>query len=321
MVSRLASWSLVLATAFSIVGSVCAQSRHYAPGVLTVIPPDQQYEETYSGPLEIVEIVKGLPETDWDPNYTAKSQTVFEKSKLVTLRRDIWCLEFSFKPLRSLYVDIPQPSGKLQHKLVWYLVYRVRYLGGDLTPTPAKDHWGRITFSPSGGAHEGRYFFPRFILESHDFGKSYQDRIIPAAKKLIEDREVQGGKLLNTVEIGRKPIPLSTADDPKEVWGLVTWEDLDPRIDFFSVFVRGLTNAYKPVDLPNVYKPGAEPGTGRDFLSKSLRLNFWRPGDALNEHEDDVFFGVPYTPDFARQKEILGAFGLKRRLDYKWVYR
>ena len=61
MVSRMASYALVLATAFSIVGSVSAQSRQYAPGVLTIVPPDRQYEETFSGPMEVVEISKGLP--------------------------------------------------------------------------------------------------------------------------------------------------------------------------------------------------------------------------------------------------------------------
>ena len=58
---------------------------------------------------------------------------------------------------------------------------------------------------------EGRFFFPQFVLASHDLSKSYQDRIIPAAKKPIEEREMRGQELLDTVEISRKPIPLSTA--------------------------------------------------------------------------------------------------------------
>ncbi len=112
------------------------------------------------------------------------------------------------------------------------------------------------------------------------------------------------------------PIPLSTPDDPQEVWGLATWEDIDPRIDFFSIFVNGLTNAYKPVDLPDVYQAGEKPGTGREILSKTLRLNFWRPGDTIDEYEDHIYYGVPYSPDAARQYEILTAFGLRQRLDY-----
>lgn len=325
MVWRLMSSCLVLATVlattFSVVGAVSAQSRLYAPGVLTVIPPDPQYEETFSGPLELVEIAKGLPDMNWDPHFAAKSQTVFEMSKTVVLRREVWNLEFAFKPLRTIYVDVPQASGKMQRKLIWYLVYRVRYLGGDLTPEPTTDEWGRVTFKDVPVAREVRYFYPQFILESHDFDKSYQDRIIPAAKKPIQDREVRGAELLNSVEIGRVPISLSSPDNPKEVWGLVTWEDIDPRIDFFSVFVKGLTNAYKPVDLPDAYKVGDAPGTGREILSKTLQLNFWRPGDVINEHEDHIYYGVPYSPDAVRQFEILTAFGLKERLDYLWVYR
>ena len=49
-------------------------------------------------------------------------------------RREIWCLEFSFKPLRMIEVDVPLPAGGTQRKLVWYLVYRVRNTGQVLKP-------------------------------------------------------------------------------------------------------------------------------------------------------------------------------------------
>lgn len=324
MVSRFVSWGLALTTLailLSLTEPVSAQTRKYAPGVLTLIPPDQEYEETYSGPSPLVEITEGLPETNWDPHYTAKSRTVFEQAKGVVLRRDIWCLEFAFKPLRTIRVDVPQASGKMQRKLIWYLVYRVRYLGEDLAPKPTTDKWDRTFYQPSLVSREHQYFFPRFVLKSHGLDKSYQDRIIPAAKKPIQHREMDGEPLLNSVEISQTPIPLSTPGNPREVWGVVTWEDIDPRVDFFSVFVRGLTNAYKSVDLADSFEPGDEPGTSRDFLAKTLRLNFWRPGDDTREHEDRVSFGVPYSPDAARQQEILSAYGLKERLDYLWVYR
>ncbi len=170
-------------------------------------------------------------------------------------------------------------------------------------------------------SREQRFFFPQFLLESHEFSKAYQDRIIPAAKKPIQEREVRGMELLNSVEISAEPIPLSTADDPHEVWGLATWEDMDPRIDFFSVFVRGLTNAYQPVDVPGVFKPGSAATEGRDLLLKTLRLNFWRPGDALDEEEDRVYYGVPYTSDADQMRDILQSYGLRERVDYLWVYR
>jgi len=63
------------------------------------------------------------------------------------------------------------------------------------------------------------------------------------------------------------------------------------------------------------------PGPGRDILSKTLQLNFWRPGDTVNEVEDEVRYGVPYDATAQRQSEILRAFGLQERVDYLWVYR
>jgi hypothetical protein len=30
-----------------------------------------------------------------------------------------------------------------------------------------------------------------------------------------------------------------------ERWGVAIWEDIDPRIDFFTIFVRGLTNSMR----------------------------------------------------------------------------
>jgi hypothetical protein len=289
--------------------------------VLTVIHPAPEYEETYSGPDELEEVVKGLAELDWTPNFAAKSSTAFERAKQVVLRRTVWNLEFSFKPLRMINVDVPQPSGKMQRKPIWYIVYRVRYLGGDLTPTETKDKWGHSQFGAASANREGRVFVPRFILESQDVTKSYQDRIIPAARIPIQDREFGGGMLLNTVEISQAPIPLSTPEVPAEVWGLATWEDVDPRIDFFSVYVYGLTNAYKPVDLEDGFSAGDPPGTGREFLTKALRLNFWRPGDALFEHEGEIRYGIPFDADQQRQVKILQMYGLRERLDHLWVYR
>ncbi len=322
MVRRLAAWLSVVSVIAALgVSSAVAQTFHFAPGVLTVIPPDPQFEETYSGPMELVDIVKGLPQLDWKPNYMAKSRTIYERAKVAVLRRTIWNLEFAFKPLRMIEVDVPQPSGKMQRKRIWYMVYRVRYTGNDLKPDPTKDKFGRTTYNVEEVSHEDRFFFPQFILESLDFNKAYQDRIIPAAKRPIELRELHGKRLLNTVEISQAPIPLSSPDAPQDVWGVVTWEDIDPRIDFFSIYIKGLTNAYKPVNLPNAVKPGDPPGTGVQILAKTLRLNFWRPGDTLYEHEGEIYFGVPLETDPKIQAQILSKFGLKKRVDYLWVYR
>ncbi len=62
--------------------------------------------------MALVEIVKGLPELDWQPNFEAKSRTVFERSRVVVLRRQVWNLEFAFKPVRTIIVDVPQPTDE-----------------------------------------------------------------------------------------------------------------------------------------------------------------------------------------------------------------
>ena len=48
----------------------------------------------------------------------------FDWAKDVTFRHDVWVLRFRFKPMRMMWVDVPQPSGFMQRKLIWYMVYR-----------------------------------------------------------------------------------------------------------------------------------------------------------------------------------------------------
>ena len=166
-----------------------------------------------------------------------------------------------------------------------------------------------------------RRFFPQFVLRSLEFDKEYLDRVIPAAQRAIEQREDMGVKLLNSVEMTKVPIPLSDERADRSVWGVVTWEDVDPRTDFFSIFVGGLTNAFQFEDPPGAYKAGDPPGTGRIYRKKTLQLNFWRPGDAVLEHEREFRFGVPVDPDPTLQDAVNSQYGLKQRLDHLWVYR
>jgi hypothetical protein len=306
-------------TAMSLGLPLCASAQDtstsgpFAPGIMTVIPTNSLTAETYTGPLMLPEFVQ-FPGLDWTPNYLPRSQTLLEMSKRTVLRREIWTLEFSFKPLRMMEIDIPQPSGKMQRKLVWYMVYRVRYPGNDLKPEPSKDAYGNVTY-PS------KRFFQHFVLSSHEYQKEYLDRVIPAAREAIAQRERPPATLYNSVEMTNVPIPLSTSEDDVGVWGYVTWMDVDPRMDFFSIDVRGLTNAYQFEDAQGAFQAGDAPLTGRTFRQKTLRLNFWRPGDSVLQHEGEVRFGVPVDDDPAEQQAIIDKFGLQERLDYLWVYR
>ncbi len=314
--------ALVLVAAFSATTAAAQQNRRrLAPGVLTTIPSSPLTEETFSGPNPIVELVS-LQSLDWSPNFAAKSDTLWEQSKKVILRRPIWNLEFSFKPLRMVHVDVPQRSGVMKNKLIWYMVYRIRYLGKDQSPTPQKDSFGNVTFpSTTPGINDAIRFFPRFTLESREYDKKYLDRIVPAALAPIRARERVGKRIYNSINISSVAMQPTTPEQDNSVWGVVTWEDLDPRIDFFSIYIKGLTNAYKFEDPTGAYQKGDPAGTGRTFVHKHLLLNFSRPGDTIAENEREIHYGVPIKSDPAEQAKMLKLYGLPQRLDHLWIYR
>jgi hypothetical protein len=271
--------------------------RQLVPGVEVTIAPQQQEEETFST-HDIVEIVRGIPGLDWSPKLSSLTQTLRQMATQTVFRREIWCLELTFKPVRMIWVDVPQPSGRMQRKLIWYMVYHVKNTGKHLAPQKQADG----TYVLSTVDREVR-FFPQFVLESDEYKKAYLDRIIPVAVAAIQQKEDPNRKLLNSVEIGGKKIPVSTELVDHSVWGVATWEEIDPRVDTFSVAIEGLTNAYKWVDRPDEFTQGDPPGKGRTLLQKNLVLYFWRPGDEFVEDRRVIRYG---SPD---------------QVDYRWVYR
>ena len=294
--------------------STAPTGRQLAPGVLTVIPPDLEPHDTVST-HDVVE-VRAQSGLKWNPEYLAASDTLFEKASAVKFRREIWGLEFAFKPLRMIDVDVPQPGGTTQRKRVWYLVYRVRNTGQSLAPTEGEG--GVYTASPGQG--EPRRFIPHFVIEAHDrdasgerLSKAYLDRVVPAAVRAISRRERIGRPLLNSVQMAEQPIPASKGRIDRGVWGVATWIDIDPRIDFLAVYVGGLTNAYRWHDTPGAYQAGDPPGRGRRFARKTLQLNFWRPGDELMESEREIRYGVPPGNS--------DLYGVADGVAHQWVYR
>ena len=133
------------------------------------------------------------------------------------------------------------------------------------------------------------------------FTKVYPDRVIPVAMDPIRLREDPNRRFLTSVEMCREIAVGET------LWGVATWEDIDPRIVRFSIYVSGLTNAYKwkdeKVGRRYVHQAGDPIGKGRKLYRKILKLNFWRPGDQYFEHEEEIRYGVPGG------------------VDYQWVYR
>lgn len=253
--------------------------RRLAPGVMKSVNPMREYKETVCR-HDVVELVAVNPSYEW-----AKKQV---------FRRDIWALQFAFKPMRFIWVDIPQANGAMKRKLIRYLVYSVTNPGKIAHPAVQPD--GTAKLEP---VDKPVHFSPQFVLESleENDNRAYPDRVIPLAVPAIRMREDPNRVFLNSVEMNRDIAPGQT------VWGVATWEDIDPRIDRFSIYVTGLTNAYQWEDEPGRYKVGDPIGTGRHLLRKTLRLYFWRPGDEYFEHENEIRFGIP------------------GQVDYEWVYR
>ena len=133
------------------------------------------------------------------------------------------------------------------------------------------------------------------------FTKAYPDRVIPVAMDPIRLREDPNRRFLTSVEMCREIAVGET------LWGVATWEDIDPRIVRFSIYVSGLTNAYtwrdEKVGGRYVHQADDPIGRGRKLYRKVLQLNFWRPGDQYFEHEEEIRYGIPGG------------------VDYEWVYR
>ena len=268
--------------------------RQLVPGVMQTINPMRLAEETVSR-HDIVELIAKDPKFSW--------------AKDIELHRDVWVLEFKFKPMRMIWVDIPQPSGHMQRKPIWYIVYSVTNTGKTLHPVETVD----LPFPTEGNKKLYKIetvdtpvrFAPEFLLEAHVrtpdakrvLAKTYADRVIPVAMGPIRMREDPNRRFLSSVEMCREIKVGET------LWGIAAWEDIDPKMFEFAVYVTGLTNAYRRYDEPGAYKPGDPVGKGRKTTRKTLKLNFWRPGDQYLEHEEEIRYGVPGG------------------LDYEWVYR
>jgi hypothetical protein len=137
-------------------------------------------------------------------------------------------------------------------------------------------------------------------------------QILPTAKSAIAARERVGKPIYDHIEIGKRDIPISSLDADNSFWGIATWTDVDPRLDFFAIDVRGLTNAYR-IRIDESGK--------KNFDRKTLRIYFWRPGDVIDVAKDRIYLGLPALENRARMDYLLQQFNLKERLDYEWIYR
>lgn len=284
----------------------CGQQRKLAPGVMKTVPAEPQEAETYSGPREFVTLAGAAHQ--WQPNFGPASETLAEMARATTFRRTIWQIEFSFKPVRMLRTD--------DGKLIWYLLYKVRNNGGHFKPTAKEDDTGNTIYEITRVDFPVR-FYPVFVLVGHDYKQTYTDRIASGVIQQIHAAEIRDPNvpLLGSVEMGSQLLTLSGAEIDRGVWGVAMWENVDPRTDFFSVYVQGLSNAYRWEEDPR------EKDAAAQLTFKTLQLNFWRPGDTVREQDDRIRYGMPKVSDPAKEARLLKLYNLDEPQDYAWVYR
>lgn len=301
--------------ALSLGGSAAwAQSdepRPLAPGVLRVIAPDLRVEEAISAARPLID----LPVTEFQPQTIALSDTAASRAQNIVLKRDIWGVEFAYLPLRMIEADVPQPTGKMQRKTIWYLVFRMSFDGQVMTFGTETDTLGNRNRVPqlaevSTSELSEIRVYPTFSLHASivdpETGavtvKEYLDRVMPTVVEQIRNEEDPAIPLETTVSISAQPI-YSQADgfrERVEYWGVATWEDVDPRTDYVSIQIQGLTNAFHVV----------ETAAGKDFSYKTLQLNFYRPGDEYQEVSDRIRPGIPLVDRYEEQLEIIQQYGL-----------
>lgn len=290
-----------------------AQTRQIKPlatGVLKKIPSDLDPRDSFSLPMRL----PGMQVDTYDPKFLPKSETLYELTRRVIMFRDVWEYEFSFVgELRQARLQVPNlKTGQTQPKNVWYLLYRIRDLGSTLTYDQVKQNpdFDHIMFDLKRNetiAADKKFFLPQFVLEgsiiksgSEGYQKvSVNDTVSPMVLRQIQRLEDPNMTLLDPITMSQTNIPLAKNDSDGGVWGVAVFENVDPRIDYVSVFVNGLTNAYRINPDPN--QPHAK---------KTLQLNFWRPGDIVAEESDSIDYGIPLVDDPAKQVLIAERYNL-----------
>jgi hypothetical protein len=275
---------LVLALPGLLVGPGTAAAQQgfkpLAPGVLKVIRPDASADDLVLRG-DLLEVTVGQKDKAWTPKRAAANTTFVERSKDRVIQPDVWCLEFAFKSPRLLEVDVPVADLKMRRKPIWYLLYRVRNSGGRraVVGEDGKPKQPFETFETP------VRFVPHFVLESLEpvvdadgiiRYRAYLDRLVPTALAAIrrEEKFPANEQLFDSASMVTSDI------GPGESrWGVAIWEDVDPRIDFFSIYVRGLTNAMQWRRRPGDAEIRATdpPAAHMDQALESLRLDFWRP--------------------------------------------
>ena len=277
--------------------------RRLAAGVLKVVPSALNARDTFSLPTSMPELVA----KPYTPKLRSIKETLHGLSQRVVFFRDVWEYEFAFTGLRQANIAF----GGSSRQTVWYMVYRVRNLGKSLSfeevkKNPEFDHLTKDLRKDQSKVQ--RNFLPRLTLEGWTFDDLdqkyfkvvYNDEINPALAAEIQQREDPRVPLFDAVQLSTASIRPVPNGPNSGVWGVAIWTGVNPKIDFVSVFVEGFTNAYR------IERNGDKINLKR----KNIQLNFWRPGDAIDEVADRIDFGIPLVDDPKQQVLITRRYNL-----------
>lgn len=209
----------------------------------------------------------------------------------LTAQPDLWALNVQFKPLRMMWIELPDPkTGEKKKELITYLIYRIS--SPPLVRPPVTID--NVPVNDDDPRPSPPQFAPELTLVTEDNGRQqvYHDQILPEAQAAIERRERM--KLLNSVQIvGTIPEPAaSDTAEGESRNGVAIWRGVDPTADFFKIFMTGFSNGFQT-------KPGAD---GKPIVwRRTIVQDFARPGDEFVQNETEVNHRNPpewiYRPD------------------------
>jgi hypothetical protein len=249
-------WTVVLSLCIGLAGlapagaqeNAALESADAAPQGGKLPSPPEIPEATLASTLKTVPVPHGK---------TAFNVRMVDASLLPRDKEGIWVLDFAFKPVRLITVEIPGKGRRIVH----YLYYKVVNRTG-----------------------KPRMFVPQFTLVT-DTGQRKEESVIPRAVDLIRTREDPAIPLLGAVDVvGMLPVSKKQGVDDA-VYGVAMWEGIDPKADAFHIYVRGLSDGYQEVPTPD--------GSKSVTRYKTLRIDFLRRGDERNIHEKEIQLNEP----------------------------
>ncbi|HMP79620.1 MAG TPA: hypothetical protein PKD54_09230 [Pirellulaceae bacterium] len=299
-------WGVGLVVCLPTSAQVNREPRPFAPGVLKVFPPVMDARDSFTIPMP----VPGLDAHAFEPHFAPKAFTVFGQTQEVVFFRDVWHLEFATLGLRQIELAYRYPDGEVRTRHFWYMPYRIRDIGRSLTYREVLDDSAvaktrkelLINEDTESGESRAPRFFPEFQLNGWIYDDnqerqvvSYRDQYLADVAREIQKLEDPHRRMYDKFEMLDQTVPRVDASSDEGLWGVAIWENVDPNIDFCSVQVFGLTNAYRMEQTV----------AGEVVIRrKVLQLNFYRPGDSVRQMRDNVYFGVPLVVSPAEQVEI-----------------